>query len=477
MIWRYIKQLLSTFHIKLFLWFWFIALISIFGSRYITHLFAVDSSTIITTQTPHGGDKHQLNKVYQLTQKKSFANPKQLFNHIDQVAPYNIWLQNTELPKRIHSLYPLRPKQTKAIVNYLTKLQSTSIQTVLLPRLRVSGPISVSLNETKYNLYISRKSNKGPFRDFMHQLPTWVVVSIPIIISFSLCWVLARSLSRPLLSLKKATIKIAQGNYNTRVTSLAKRNDELGQLASGFNTMAEKLAHNISSQQRLMGDVSHELRSPLTRLQMALAMAQQASDDNQARTNYFSRCELEISRLDEMIGNVLTLSRLENTVQPLNCEYFNFITLLNNILLDEEIRLDEQGIHIEKNSPEKINVFADSALLNSAVGNVLSNAIKYSPKNSRINISVKHDHHKLTLVITDHGIGVPNEALANLFTAFYRVNTARDRKTGGTGLGLAIAKQAILAHHGRINAQNNASESGDGLSITIELPLKQELTT
>jgi len=248
--------------------------------------------------------------------------------------------------------------------------------------------------------------------------------------------------------------------------------------------MAEQLECNVNAQQRLLGDVSHELRSPLTRLHMALALVDENSDNEQIRHQYIQRCQLEVSRLDEMLAEILVLSRLENTVQKLQREQFDFILLLNNIIKDAQFIADEKSIDIEliliRIKAEKgIRVFADSALLTSAIGNVLTNAIKYSPVKSKITLSIERlteqGQQQLSLSICDKGSGVPEQAIDQLFTAFYRVNNARDRQTGGTGLGLAIAKQAIIAHGGTISAENiHSSHAKDdsGLMVNIKLPLQ-----
>ena len=244
----------------------------------------------------------------------------------------------------------------------------------------------------------------------------------------------------------------------------------MGALATSFNQMAEKLEQNLNAQQRLLGDVSHELRSPLTRLQMALGLAQEPLLSEQSRIQYLQRCELEIGRLDNMIGDVLALSRLENIMQSLQLNTFNFSLLLSNIVEDEQFIANEKSILITVAPHSSIKISADSSLLSSAISNIVGNAVKYSPENSTISITLTQLKEELILTVSDAGMGVPEQAITQLFEPFYRVNTARDRQTGGTGLGLAIAKQAILAHQGCIFAKNNSASSG--LTITVTLPLK-----
>ncbi len=232
--------------------------------------------------------------------------------------------------------------------------------------------------------------------------------------------------------------------------------------------MAEQLQKNQTAQQRLLGDVSHELRSPMTRLQMALGLAQQESTTQSAREQYLQRCQLEIERLNQMIEDALALSRLENTLKTIEKKNLNFTALVQKIIQEEQFVANETSIQITLSAEKAIELAGDHNLLFSAISNVITNAVKYSPDNSIVEVSLSINEEFATLVICDNGIGVPKASLGELFTPFYRVNLARDRKTGGTGLGLAIAKQAIIAHQGNIFAKNNKVK---GLSVTIQLPL------
>ena len=232
--------------------------------------------------------------------------------------------------------------------------------------------------------------------------------------------------------------------------------------------MAEKLQQNQSSQQRLLGDVSHELRSPMTRLQMALGLAQQESTTKLARDQYLQRCQLEVGRLNQMIEDALVLSRLENTLQTIDKKPLNFTALIQKIINEEQFVANDKSISITLDSAVTVEFLGDHNLLFSAISNVVTNAVKYSPEHSTVKVDLSVNEQFISLVVSDNGIGVPPQSLTELFTPFYRVNLARDRKTGGTGLGLAIAKQAINAHQGNIFAKNNEIK---GLSVTIQLPL------
>jgi two-component system sensor histidine kinase CpxA len=302
----------------------------------------------------------------------------------------------------------------------------------------------------------------------VQELPSWIRIAIPVLISFILCLLLARSFSKPIATIKKAASELGKGNLATRVEGVTKRSDELGQLANSFNQMAEQLQQNQSAQQRLLGDVSHELRSPMTRLQMALGLAQQESTAKPAREQYLQRCELEVARLNQMIEDALVLSRLENTLQTIKKEPLNLTVLIQKIINEEQFIANDKSIKIEFDSIAIVELLGDSNLLFSAISNVITNSVKYSPEHSTVKVSLSINEQLVSLVVSDNGTGVPSQSLTELFTPFYRVSLARDRKTGGTGLGLAIAKQAINAHQGKIFAKNNEIQ---GLSVTIQLPL------
>lgn len=471
---KFVKAL-SSFNIKLFFWFWLVALISIFGTRYISQQILFNSNAAITAKTIHASDLKYLSRLEKVIQQDKIQTTEDLFTMRDRrQAKYNIWLKKVK-NSEIKSFYPMPDKPKRALKNYiLSNGDATPLETTLFPHTRLTGPINVNLDDTDYQIYVAKKAPRGHFRKFVQRLPKWAAITIPLCISFFLCWLLARSISKPIAKIKQATTSIAKGDLSTRVVGLEKRNDELGELATSFNQMTSKLEQNVGAQQRLLGDVSHELRSPLTRLQMALALAQQQQSDKVSQDSYFERCQLEISRLDQMIADVLALSRLENTVQTLRQENFNLIALIKNIISDEQFVATKKHINLTLQSPDNIYVYADSNLLSSAISNLLSNAIKYSEEHSKVNIKVAQHKDNVSISVSDFGGGVPQESIAQLFNAFYRVNEARDRNTGGVGLGLAIAKQAVLAHQGKIYANNILDQQSHiiGLSVTIELPLK-----
>ncbi len=475
-----LKHLISSFSVKLFIGFWLIAIISILSTRLISEQFILKANKNIEVKSVNLEDLQKLQFITHRIKKSNAKTPNDFLLSRKLMRPnVNIWFkainkknQNIK-PQNIISLMSLKPRHQNVLTNFISNTTFDKKVTALFPNARLTGPLNISLNKQRYQVFISHQQRNKHIWQILQQLPPLARLLIPLIISSILCWLLAKSLSKPLLTIKNAAVKLGKGDFSTRVKDINKRNDEMGELATSFNQMAEKLEQNLNAQQRLLGDVSHELRSPLTRLQMALGLAQESSISEQSKIQYLQRCELEIKRLDNMIGDVLALSRLENIMQTLQLSTFDFSLLLSNIIEDEQFIANKKSILITTPNYPSIKISADSSLLSSAISNIIGNAVKYSPENSKITVTLIQLKEELILTVSDTGKGVPEESITQLFEPFYRVNTARDRKTGGTGLGLAIAKQAIRAHHGNISAKNNtASSKGAGLTITITLPLR-----
>lgn len=461
----------SSFSIKLFTWFWLIAITSIFTTRFISLQLSNDAYNKFVSQAPQHGELRQLKRMVKRIEESKIKSVDELLQTKQQrfiQLPFNLWLKSLDDKNDVTSFFLLPPRQQQAIADFIKKQQFDKTVTSAFSHTRLTGPILVKINKQSYQLFISRKQHKRNVGQLVQEMPSWSRIAVPIFISFILCLLLARSFSKPIATIRKAATEIGKGNLSTRVEGISLRSGELGQLANSFNQMAEQLQQNQSSQQRLLGDVSHELRSPMTRLQMALGLAQQESTTDLARQQYLQRCQVDVERLNQMIEEALVLSRLENTLHTINKQPINLTELVQQIINEEQFVANEKSITITLDSTIKVALLADQKLLISAISNVLTNAVKYSSEKSKIKVTLSIHEHFANIVISDSGVGVPSESLTELFTPFYRVNLARDRKTGGTGLGLAIAKQAIIAHQGNIFAKNNEIK---GLSVTIQLPL------
>ncbi len=279
-----------------------------------------------------------------------------------------------------------------------------------------------------------------------------------------LCWALARYLSSPIGKLRRATQKLATGELSARVADqVGRRGDELAALAKDFDLMAERIESLITSQQRLSRDVSHELRSPLARMNVALEIAKQKMNGEAAPQ--LARIEAESQRLNDMISRLLTLSKLETGSKDFDQRELNFRSLVEQVAADADFEANANERSVKVVKAEDCRVNGSESLLRSAVENVLRNAVRYTKEKTEVEVLLERRNGSATLKIVDQGSGVPESELKNLFKPFYRVGEARDRGSGGTGLGLAIAEQAILAHNGTISARN----TGSGLAVEITL--------
>lgn len=286
-----------------------------------------------------------------------------------------------------------------------------------------------------------------------------------------LCWILARYLTSPIMKLRQATNKLAAGDLSARVArKVGKRRDEIGDLAHDFDAMAERIETLVLSQQRLNRDISHELRSPLARMNVALEIAKQRTKPETAPM--LQRIESESQRLNDMISRLLALSRLETGSENIELRELNLKTLVEQVSSDADFEANAKGKRVVVKRSDDCRVLGNDSLLRSAVENVLRNAVRYTREGTEVEVSLSNGSDKAAIRVLDHGEGVPESELANLFRPFYRVGEARDRGSGGTGLGLAIAQQAILAHKGSIKAINE----GDGLLVEIVLDCKRPET-
>jgi two-component system sensor histidine kinase CpxA len=463
-----IRHLFSSIGFKIFLWFWLFALSTIITTRLISAQLAQNSVIL----PAHHSDQQKLKRLVQRIENEHIT-ATDLF-HYTPFMPHEAVIIKDIASGEITTA---KKRFLKNLVNYLEKNSFSAMTTIQFPLARITGPQVITLDNKQVQLYFASQGKSRHFNSFIMRLPNWLKLAIPIVVSLFLAWLLARTLSKPILAIKRAATNIGNGQLDARVKHANKRKDELGSLARSFNTMAEKLSQNLTANQRLLADVSHELRSPMTRLQLAVGLAQQSINKPELQAKHLARCELEVTRLDKMISDVLSLSRLENSFQKINLQTVSLDALLTDTCQDCQYLADEKSISVTMQNFYPLSLSADQDLLSSALSNVIINAIKYSPANSNIviamqNLTVKHQE-VVSISVNDSGSGVPESTIEQLFQPFYRVDEARDRNSGGIGLGLAIAQQAVLAHNGKISAKNNTN---DGLTVTIILPINNNFT-
>lgn len=282
---------------------------------------------------------------------------------------------------------------------------------------------------------------------------------------------LARYLIRPILRLRRGFDDMAGGDLGVRLgPAMGRRRDELADLARDFDVMAARLEQTVAARDRLLHDVSHELRSPLARLHMAVGLVRQ-SPDRVAVT--LDRLELETARLDTLVGELLTLSRVENDA-PRREDYFDLHGLVASVVADARFEAGPAGVTVESHVTPAASLAAGAMLIKGsaelmrrAVENIIRNALKFSPAGGVVSVSVDIDAraHRHVLRVRDRGPGVPAEMLATIFEPFVRGPDGS--RSQGYGLGLAIARRTVEAHGGRIAAANRTT---GGLEMTVTLP-------
>jgi signal transduction histidine kinase len=278
-----------------------------------------------------------------------------------------------------------------------------------------------------------------------------------------LCYWLAFHLTTPVRALQKAVERFGRGDLTARAGST--RRDELGQLARTFDRMAGRIETLLAAERRLLLDISHELRSPLARLGVAVELARSGDNLDSA----LNRIQKESDRLNSLVGQLLQVTRAEGDPNSLRRNPIRLDELVQQLVDDSAIEAGSRGcsLHYEKHEP--VIVEGDPELLRRAVENIIRNAIRYSPREA-VDVSLSRNNGKAVVDVRDRGPGVPEEALPRLFDPFYRVEDDRGRNSGGIGLGLSIARRAIELHKGSIRARN----ANPGLEVELELPATGE---
>jgi signal transduction histidine kinase len=305
----------------------------------------------------------------------------------------------------------------------------------------------------------------------------WFILSIPeasagrsilppeqflvLLAVLALCYLLARYLTSPLRALKAALERFGQGDFSARTGST--RHDELGELARTFDRMAERIQNLVAAERRLLLDISHELRSPLARLGVAIELARSGENRDAA----LDRIQKEADRLNLLVGGLLQSTRAEVDPNSLRAQRVRLDELLTDIVNDCSIEAAARGGSLDLEVQGPVTVTGDPELLRRAAENVIRNAIRYTPPQSAVEVRLTCDKQTAHVQVRDYGPGVPEEALTRIFQPFYRVEGDRNRESGGVGLGLAIAQRAVELHKGRLQASN----AHPGLRIEIDLPV------
>jgi two-component system sensor histidine kinase CpxA len=331
-------------------------------------------------------------------------------------------------------------------------------------RLHWTGASLISTPSGYYYFVAEVHPVRGLFAEPSFRAAVLKLVAAIVAAGFLSFW-LARHFAKPIRALQSAANQLAEGDLSVRAgPSLANRQDELSDLAQDFDRMAARIQSLVRTQQEMLGDISHELRSPLTRMNVALELARRGD------TSGLIRAQAEIEKLESLIAQILTLTRIDLRKGQKLDQPIELRLLLESIVQDANFEGAAQQKTVAISAVAGCHVLGDAGLLRSCIENVIRNAIRYTPENSTVAVGLQTVGNgadiSAQVCVRDHGPGVPVESLPKIFEPFFRVSESRDRDSGGSGLGLAIAQRVATLHGGSIQVQNASS----GLLVTITLP-------
>lgn len=437
---------------RIFAWFWLVLSLTL-GAAWLLARGLADDTEI--KRLPHGIVEQLEPLLKSLHKSDSLEELAARINRRDRnrwliVEPEQNQVLNSEiLPKNFNQ-------------KWLTELSQLNRPRLLLHRKTVlAGPFLVHFKGQQLALYQLRPRPQSPGLDLM-ALPSNLIPALLILVSALASFVLALTITKPLRLLQQKNLDFAAGDLKARAEAPAKRNDEIGELSRGFNLMATKIGDLLQNQQRLLRDVSHELRSPLTRAQLAIALEQRQGGGAQ-----LPRLQQELERVDQLLGELLTFSRLDAGQVELQFLEVDLYELIEEIIAVNQLEADQKQLQVSLQGTTPCLMQIEPKLLARAIENILRNAIKYSPHAAQIGFELSQTNTATQVRISDQGPGIPAECLQHIFEPFYRVSDSRNSQTGGTGLGLAIAAQVVRQHGGHIAA---SLPSTGGLCISITLP-------
>jgi two-component system, OmpR family, sensor kinase len=318
-----------------------------------------------------------------------------------------------------------------------------------------------------YRVIFDPPPRRGPLSPPFSATVRVLLLAVALAVSGLISYLLARSISSPVRRLQAAAHTLSSGNLDARAgPEVTRRKDELGVLGREFDSMAERLGALIAARQSLLRDISHELRSPLARMEMAIGLARQDPSNTSAQLD---RVEREAERLDQLIGHILEYARLERDPATFTFEDLDLAELVRQIVHDAEFESQSPPDRLQLVSADTLKFRGDPHVLHSAIDNVVRNALLHGDAQLPIRITLSEEPGVVRIAVRDRGPGVREEDLPHLFEPFYRAGTVDSRRvlTEGTGIGLAITQRAVGLHGGQVSAAN---AEGGGLIVTIVLP-------
>nr|WP_201796759.1 ATP-binding protein [Aeromonas cavernicola] len=438
---------------QIFLWFWLILLIMLAAVISLPNLDPRNQLPLPSHEI--GRMQHNVNILKQAADPSRDFDLTRAMKNITMLPVDNVYVRssNGQIQSTIHP--------HKFVVRFMVDADSPANPMLGHEKNNaIAGPFLMEHRGQQYHVYFGLNVDTPYLFMFIQILDHPIrILGVAMLVSTPLCLLLAWRLTRPILRLQRAVSQLATGNLAVQIPNLGRR-DEIGQLADHVREMVETLKCMIKKQKQLLSDISHELRSPLTRMQLAQALIRRKQGDSAE----LARIELEITKLDKLIGDLLDLSRVQqHTEAP---ERRALAHLLEPLLEDAMFEANQSGKQLQLPHLPTESTMMWPALLARAIENPLRNALKYGQE--FIWVDWYREQEMWVMTIRDDGPGVPDAQQAQLFLPFFRADDARNNKTGGTGLGLAIAHEAILRHGGTITASNHYPT---GLMITIRLPI------
>ncbi|SON50842.1 envelope stress sensor histidine kinase CpxA [Vibrio tapetis] len=447
---------ISSLYGRIFAIFWFTMLLVLFAVLAVPHL---------DPRQSHQITKDHLQRIEKITKivERRYGDAPNLTRTLQQMKEHNKHKPGPEFyltDLEGNLITQERGRQKRYVQNFISDIDLTSQpKQKLYGRIMLAGPFPIKIAKQDLLLFSAIKWNQPPsFLIKLFDRPFQLLLVVMAVSTPLLLW-LAWALSQPARRLEQAAQRVAKGEFVVD-PNLEKGPSEFRQAGASFNQMVLAVNQMISGQQRLLSDISHELRSPLTRLRMANALATR----KQGSSSELQRIDTEAERLEQMISELLKLSRMQvNSHQER--ETLSAQALWGALLDDAQFEAEQCNKTLQYQAVPNCQISGNPSLLMSALENIVRNAIHYSQHS--IQISFNHTSDNITIVVEDDGNGVPEEELIDIFRPFYRVSTARDRHSGGAGLGLAITESAIRQHNGQIVASK--SQLG-GLQVSITLP-------
>lgn len=450
---------------RVFLWFWLAALLIFFSSIWLAKQLGSEAKyQPLNIPQQKNLVTLTLKLQNQIDRSNGKAPLKKILKQVSNRHRLGVILIDPSTREMLHSAARYRRLKSEVFEDFN---QQSSPLVLKAEGITYVGPSLLRANQTDYMLFLVT-SKPGENLRAMRNEYSGVFIIFMISLSLGLCYLFVRGLLNPITQLRDASKRMATGEMGVRVGNASGRLDEIGQLGRDFNYMSEQVESLVNSQKRLLADISHELRSPLTRLQLSIGIALQ-QDESEVPANMLAaleRIEKEALQIEDMIAQVLLLSRLDNQQPIQNLESVSLEQIMTPIIVDAQFEAEQKNKELRYQVDENIHLQADPQLLSRAIENILRNAIHYS--NHLIQVSVSVQDKNIVWAIEDDGNGIEESQLDKIFEAFYRESTARDRHSGGVGLGLAIAQQAIGKHQGSIQASNKPQ---GGLLVKIFIPI------